>query len=134
MEILMTALSNYVENLLVRWLLTNEAVVPRPTSWYVALFVTPTTDAGGGTELSGGNYARQSVVFTLTAPGANTVSNSTDITFVSNNDWPMITNVAIMDAPTNGNMLYHGALLNPRDPTTNDTIRFASGQLIAGLD
>jgi hypothetical protein len=121
----MSALSDFSENLLLKWLLTTNSAT-RPTTWYVALFTTATTDAGGGTELSTGGYARQAVTFTVTG---DTATNSATIDFVSSGDWANITNVAVYDASTAGNMLFHGALTAARDPAAGDTIRFAAGAL-----
>lgn len=126
----MAALSDYSETLVLNYLLTGSAVT-RPTSWYVALFTTATTDAGGGTELTGGGYARQAATFTVTG---DTATNSAIIDFVSSGDWGNITNVAIYDSLTGGNMLFHGALTTPRDPASGDTIRFAASSLSLTID
>jgi hypothetical protein len=125
----MSALSDYSENLVAKWLLTNSAAT-RPTAWYIALFTSATTDAGGGTELSTGGYARQAVTFSVTG---DTASNTATIDFVSSGDWANITNVAVFDASTAGNMLFHGALTSARDPASGDTIRFAAGALTLTL-
>lgn len=128
----MAALSDYSENLLLQWLMTT-AVVTRPTAWHVALFSVAPSDAGGGTELSGGGYARQPAAFTVSG---NVASNSAVIEFVNNGalDWPNIVAVGIFDAATLGNLLFHGLLASARDPALNDTIRFAAGTLTATLN
>lgn len=126
----MSALSDYLENQYLLWALTAQPVT-RPTQWYVALFSSPTDDGSGGTELSTGGYARAAVTFNVTGSQA---LNSAELTFPSSADWPQITHVAVYDAVTGGNRLYHGPLAAPRDPAINDTIRFAAGQLILGLD
>lgn len=122
-------LSDFSENLLLNWLLSANAVT-RPTSWYVALSTAATTDAGSVTEPVGGGYARQSATFTITN---DTASNSAIIDFVSSGDWANITHVAVFDALTGGNMLFHGALTTARDPAAGDTIRFAAGALTLTL-
>jgi len=63
----MAALSDHAENLVLNWLMTSGSAT-RPTAWYVALYTAAPNDAGGGTELSGSGYSRQSVAFT-TASG-----------------------------------------------------------------
>jgi len=125
----MSALSDYTENLLLKWLVTTNAAT-RPTTWYVGLFTSATTDAGGGTELSTGGYARQAVTFSVTG---DTASNTAIIDFVSSGDWANITNIAVFDASTAGNMLFHGALTAARDPASGDTIRIAAGALTLTL-
>lgn len=126
----MTALSNYLETLLLTWAMTANAAT-RPTAWYVALFTAAPSDTGGGTELSTGGYARQSATWTVSN---NQASNSAIIDFVSSGDWANITHVGIFDAATAGNLLWHGALTTARDPASGDTVRFAAGALIVSLD
>ena len=125
----MSALSDYSENLLLKWLLTNSAAT-RPTTWYIALSTAATTDAGSVTEPSTGGYARQAVTFSVTS---DTASNTAQIDFVSSADWAAITHVAVFDASTAGNMLFHGPLTTSRDPASGDTIRFAAGALTLTL-
>lgn len=126
----MTALSDYLETLLLTWSMTASAAT-RPTAWYVALFTAAPSDSGGGTELSTGSYARQSATFTVSG---NQASNTANIDFVSTADWANITHVGIFDASTTGNLLWWGALTAARDPASGDTIRFATGQLVCSLD
>ena len=54
----MAALSDYAEKLLLDYSMTTGSVT-RPTAWYVALYTSAPSDAGGGTEVSGGGYANQ---------------------------------------------------------------------------
>jgi hypothetical protein len=103
-----------------------------PSTVYVALFTTATNKSGGGTEVSGGGYARQAVTFG--APGGGTngrkVANSAEVTFpVATASWGTITHCAIFDASTGGNMLYQGALEASKTIDTNDQLRFATGDL-----
>lgn len=122
-------LSDYTENLLLKWLLTTNAAT-RPTTWYVGLSTAATTDAGGYTEPVGGGYARQAVTFTVTG---DTASNSGALDFVSSADWANITNIFVADASTAGNVLFHGALTSARDPASGDTIHIAAGALTLTL-
>lgn len=122
-------LSDYSENLLLKWLLTTNAAT-RPTTWFVALSTAATTDAGSVTEPSTGGYARQAVTFSVTG---DTASNTAIIDFVSSADWANITNIAVFDTVTAGNMLFHGTLTAARDPASGDTIRIAAGALTLTL-
>lgn len=126
----MANLSNYLENLLAKFAFTAQAA-PRPTTWHVALFSTAPSDAGGGTELTGGGYARQSATFTVTD---NLVANAAELNFVSTADWPNITHVGVFDAATGGNLLLHGALASARNPNAGDTVRFGVAQLQLTID
>lgn len=125
----MTALADYLENALLGHVLQAATYTP-PTTVYLALFTSPTTDAGGGTEVSGGSYARQAVTFG--APSGGAASNSAVIAF-ANLPTGVITHCAIMDALTAGYMLFHGPLANQRSVVLGDSITFAIGALTASL-
>src|SRR5256885_15593366 len=98
------AFSDYLEDLICKWLGKNTQMPTPPTNLYVALFTANPTDSGGGTEVSGNGYARQAVAtggsaWTETTPGT-TLTNASDITFPVNtgSDWGTITGMAIFDA------------------------------------
>lgn len=122
----MSAASNYTETLALTWLLTNSSAT-RPTAWHVALFTSDPTDAGSGTEVSGTNYARQSVTFTVSG---DTASNASTITFpAAGSNWGTITHVGVYDASTSGNLLFHGAVTTSKSIDTGDTFQISSGNL-----
>jgi hypothetical protein len=81
----------------------------RPATLYVGLFTAAPTDAGGGTEVTGGSYARASVTnnatnFPAAAAGAKTNANA--ITFpTATASWGTVVAVGIFDAATSGNLL-----------------------------
>ena len=77
----MAALSDHAEKLLLDFLMTT-GTATRPTNWYVALYTAAPSDSGGGTEVSGAGYARQSVAFDAAATPGGTTSNSADVSFV----------------------------------------------------
>lgn len=130
----MASMSNFLENKLLDWFLRAQAIgVTGATAAagtglataYVALFTAAPTDAGGGTEVSGGSYARVAVTSSLanwsgtsvTAGGSassgtdGTVSNVGVITFPTPSaNWGTITSVGIFDASTGGNLLLWGNL------------------------
>lgn len=97
------------------------ALLGAPGTWYVALFTAAPSDAGGGTEATGGGYARLAVPNTTGA--GNTFNNAAGglkenaIDFV----WPVSTGAwsagapivaaAFFDAATGGNMWYWGDIL-----------------------
>jgi len=122
----MSAASDYTENLSLTWLLTANAAT-RPTTWYVSLHTTATTDAGGGTEVTGGSYARQAATFTVTN---DTAATSANILFpTATADWGTITHVAIWDSLSSGNMLFHGAASSSKLIQTGDAYLINSGNL-----
>ena len=126
----MAAKTDYLEDALLNHVLRNTAYTS-PTAVYVGLTSTATTDAGGGTELTGGSYARVAVTFGAPAGGgAGSVSNSAEVLFPeATTDWSAATHFFIADALTAGNRLYHGALDAARTALTGDQIRFAIGAL-----
>jgi hypothetical protein len=128
----MTALSDYAEKLLLDWLMTP-ATVTRPTSWRIALFTAPPSDAGGGTEVSGGGYARQTATFAPATAPDGTTTNTTLITFTATADLGTITHIGIFDAATAGNLLWHGALSTARTITAGDRLEFAPGAITLTL-
>ena len=103
------------------WLayITGKTAMPSLPTAYVGLFVTPpTSDAGtGGTEVSGGSYARVSTAgANWNAPNASSgnepatipanTSNSANITFpTATASWGTITGFGIFDALSGGNLL-----------------------------
>ena len=123
----MSQLSDWSENALLDWLMGG-ATPTRPTTRYLALFTAAPNDAGGGTEMSGGGYARQAV--TCGAASAGTCSNTNAPAFtISGVNPASFTHVGIFDASTAGNLLMHGALTTARDLDDGDTINFAVNEL-----
>jgi len=125
----MAALSDYAEKLLLDFLMTT-GTATRPTNWYVALFTAAPNDAGGGTEVSAGGYARQSVAFSAAASPGGTTSNSGEVSFTaSGGDYGTVTHMGIFDASSSGNLLWHGALTASKAVADGDTLTFAAGNI-----
>jgi len=136
----MAALSDFAENKLIDWLLRAQAIGitgasaaagTGPTAVFVGLLTAAPSDTGGGTEVTGGSYARQSVTSALanwagtqsagsttasTGTGGTTSNNGT-ITFPAPTaNWGVVTHFGVYDAVTTGNLLWWAAL------TVNKTI------------
>lgn len=141
----MAALSDYLENKLIDHILRGQAFTA-PANVYVALFTAAPSDSGGGTEVSGGAYARVQVASTLEnwagtqSAGSTTASSGTGgqtsnngaITFPapSGANWGTITHFGIFDASTGGNLLFHGALTASKSVNDGDSApSFAAGAL-----
>lgn len=121
--------THYLANNVLNAALRGIAFVP-PPSVYVALYTVVPTVLGGGTEVSGGAYARQTV--TLTVPASGQVTSTADVLFpVASAAWGTVVSFAILDASSGGNMLYFGNLSTPRSVVASDQVRFPSGQLVA---
>jgi hypothetical protein len=128
----MAEFTDFMENKIIDHLLRAQAYTP-PATVYVALFTTATTDAGGGTEVSGGSYARQAVTLAAASGGAST--NSADITFPqATADWGTVTHCALFDAVSGGNMLMHSALDASKTINNGDTFKINAGDLDVTVD
>ena len=123
-------LTNYLENKLIDHFLGTDSYT-MPTDVYIALFTVAPTDAGGGTEVTGGSYARQVATFSTASDGAT--SNDTNVDFTG---MPAATTVAIgiFDALTSGNMLLYGTLTTNKTTDAGDTLRIATGDLDISID
>ena len=123
--------SNTYETIVLQWTFTNGAVT-RPTAWYIGLFTAAPGEAGGGTEVSGGSYARKAVTFTVSG---NLATNSAAVEFdVATATWGTITHVAVFDAVTGGNQIAYAALTASKTIDTGDVLRVPAGDLDITLD
>lgn len=106
---------DYLNSAMLNWL-KGTTFPAAPATTYVALFtVAPTSDAGtGGTEVSGGSYARVAVTLSsgwsaISGGGttAEQISNSGVITFATPSaNWGTVVAFGLYDAVTAGNLLY----------------------------
>lgn len=127
----MANFSNYLENALINATLRNTSYTS-PTTVYVGLFTTDPTDAGTGTEVAGGSYARTAVTFG--APSNGVATNNADVTFpTATGSWGTITHVGIHDASTTGNLLYHSSLTTSKTVGSGDVFKISSGNLSVTL-
>ena len=126
----MAALSDYAENLVLNWLMRGEGETSHPISWHIGLFTSAPNDAGGGTEVSGNGYSRQSVAWTQATGTGGTTSNVDIETFTaSGGSWGSVTHIGIFDASTSGNLLWHGSLTTPKTVADGDSLQFAAGAI-----
>ena len=107
----------------------------RSVSWtefaaYVALFTVAPSDAGGGTEVSGGAYARQLAGLSAASGTGGTTSNASDITFpTATASWGTVTHVGLRDALTAGNLFMHSPLDVSKTVGSGDTFKINAGDL-----
>lgn len=123
-------LSNYLENKVLDHIM-GTTTYTKPSAVYVALYTAAPNDAGGGTEVSGGSYARQVSTFDAATSGAT--QNAANVDFIN---MPACTVVAIgiHDALTSGNLLVWGTLSTNKSLDAGDTLRIATGDLDISLD
>lgn len=125
-------LSNYAETAMLDWI-AGGATPTRPTTRYLALFTATPGESGGGTEVSGSGYARQTIAFAAASSGAT--SNSGAVTFTaSGGSFGTVTSVGIFDASTSGNLLWYGPLTASKTIADGDSFQVAIGAATLALD
>ena len=103
------------------------AAYTAPSTKYLALYTAAPGETGGGTELSGSAYARQSVAFSTS--GATT-SNSSAVEFpTATGSWGTVTHVGVFDAVSSGNLMCYATLSASKAIATGDVFRVPSGDL-----
>jgi hypothetical protein len=127
----MSEISNYLENALINGTL-RATTFTAPAAVYVSLHTADPTDAGSGTEVSGGSYARQAATFGAPSNGASTTT--ADITYPqATAGYGTVTHIGIFDALTTGNLLYHSPLNTSKTIDTGDIFKITSGSLTVTL-
>jgi hypothetical protein len=135
--------SDYLENLIIDHLFRTRTFA-KPSALYLALFTAAPSDSGGGTEVTGGSYARVNLApldtnWNATQGGTSgnssgsggQTANAVAITFPAPTaNWGTVTHFAIMDAASGGNMLIWDALTAARTILSGDPApSFAAGAL-----
>ena len=97
---------------------------------HLALYTASPNAGGGGTEVTGGSYARKPITFG--AITNSSMSNTSAITFTglptSN-----ITHYAILDAATGGTMRVYGSLNSAAAVVTGDQVQFPANSITINL-
>ena len=103
-----------------------------PATLWLALFSAVPTGDSGGTELSGGGYARKSITCStdMIADGAGRTKNATDIVFTTaTGTVGEAVGAALMSTASGGTRRAIGALDASRIINTNDTLTIPAGAL-----
>jgi hypothetical protein len=155
----MAAWSDFAENKLVDWFFRGQAIGitgasaaagTGPTNLYVGLLTAAPSDTGGGTEVTGGSYARvtyasslanwagtQSAGSTVASSGTTgTTSNNNAITFPAPSaNWGTVTHIGVYDATSAGNLLFWSALTTSKTINNGDAApSFAAAALTFQID
>lgn len=155
----MAAFSDFAENKIIDWLFRAQAIGitgataaagTGPATLYIGLLTATPTDSTGGTEVTGGSYARvavtsslanwagtQAAASTTASTGTSgTTSNNAAITFPAPTaNWGTITGVGIYDAVSGGNLLIYSALTTSKTVNNGDAApSFAAAALTFQLD
>jgi hypothetical protein len=118
----------------------GHSYVPPPTV-YVALYTANPTAAGGGTEVAGGNYARQAIAFGAASGTPATVNNNAEVQWpAASANWGLIFSAGLLDAATAGNLMAFGLMLTPDGLTATpklvsqgDVFLINTGAFVVGL-
>lgn len=125
--------SDYLENKIIDHLFRT-ATFAKPAGLYFALFTAAPSDAGGGTEVAGGGYARvnlapldtnwkatQGGVSGVSSGAGGVTSNAVAITYPApTGNWGTVTHFGIFDAASGGNLLIWDALTASRSILSGD--------------
>ena len=124
--------SNVLENKILDAILGGPTYALPATVW-VALYTVTPTDAGGGTECTGGSYARVSLTNNATnwpAGASGAKANGVAITFpAATGAWGTVVAFAIHDHATLDQPLYWGAVTPNQVVSSGVTASFAIGAL-----
>lgn len=145
----MSAMSDYLENKIIDWLLRGQTFTP-PATVYVGLLTVAPSDSGGGTEVTGGSYTRVAVASSLAnwagsqSAGSTTASSGT-VGTTSNNaavtfpaptaNWGTVVAFGVYDASSAGNLLFYASLTTSKTINNGDAApSFAAGALTFQAD
>lgn len=126
--------TDYLENKVLDHI-TGKTAYTMPQVW-VALFTATPVEAGGGTEVAGGSYARKITVGADWVAAANGItSNATVLTFpTASGAWGTVGWWGLYDASTVGNLLRFAALTTAKIIISGDSASFAIGDLVLSED
>ena len=125
----MAGFSDYLEDKVLDHVFGGNAYTA-PSTLYVALYTVAPTDTGGGTEVSGGAYVRQSGAFTVSGTNPTTASNTSAIEYpTATADYGTVVAVGIFDASSSGNLLAYANLTSSKVVSSGDVFRFNTGDL-----
>lgn len=133
----MGAASDYLED---AWLKTLKGTAFSIASgnFHVALYTAAPGETGGGTEVSGGSYARQPItaanLSAVVAGEPSYIENTPVVQFpTATADWNSIAAAGARDALTAGNLLYFGALQTAKTVLNGDSFKFNAGDFEVGI-
>jgi hypothetical protein len=126
--------TNYLENAVMDHVF-GSGTFTKPAGRYVALFTAAPGEAGGGTELVGNGYARQSAGFTISGTSPTQGTNTAAIEYpTATASWGTVTHVAVFDAASGGNMLSYAALSVSKTIGSGDVFRIPASNLTFTLE
>lgn len=130
----MGSFTNYAERKILNNLVGHDTL--GSTSMWVGLFTATPSDASGGTECTGGDYARKSSgVWSTCTDSGGAVYNTATVTYTTASAaWGTVSHFALLTDSATGNMIAWATLTASRVVSTNDVAVFAVGSLTITLD
>lgn len=123
------AFSDYLEDKVLEHVFGGNAFTA-PSTLYVALFTVAPSDTGGGTEVSGGGYARQTATFNVSGTNPTEASNVAAIEYATATaNYGTVLAVGVFDASSGGNLLAYSTLTTNKTIDTGDVFRINAGDL-----
>lgn len=136
----MAGASDYLEEKILDHLL-GRTTYTAPATLYIGLWTTVLDDAATGStagEVSGSGYARQAVANTSAnwpSPSAGSRHNANAIAFgQAQSVWGTVASVAVLDASSGGNVMFHQALSPRIFIDTYDPVTFRTGSVVITCD
>lgn len=111
-------------------LITDTLELIKNDTPYLALYTASPNAGGGGTEVTGGSYARQAITFGAISSGS--MSNSSTITFTGL-PTATITHYGILDASTGGELKVYGAINSVATVVSGDQLQFPTSSITINL-
>lgn len=110
---------------------TVEGTQPAAFTPWLALFTAAPSDAGGGTEVSGGSYARVDVSAAFSPASGGSKTNDVEVAFPqATANWGTVTHFGNYDASTGGELKRWAALTTSKAVNSGDTAKFPIGSLV----
>lgn len=133
----MSAASDYLENEVLDHVLGEGARnFTSPATLYVGLFTSSagleTNSPSAEVSTSGTGYARVALNFNAASGGSATNDGVVQFATATSN-WGTVTHMAITDASTGGNVLFHGALNASKTVETGDVFQFSDEAITVSL-
>lgn len=131
----MAGKSDYLEALILNRCFKAGAIGTMAAGPWLSLHTASLVDAGTGTEVTGGSYARKATAttdWTVSGTSPTQVTNANSLAFPAPTaNWGTVTDVGVWDAVTGGNLLYMATLTTSRTINNGDGApSFAAGALV----
>jgi hypothetical protein len=138
--VLLGAMTNYMEDAVVKHFYRTGSFT-KPSVLAVGLYTAAPGETGGGTEVTGGSYARAELDpldanWAATSGGNGTTSNVADLSFpAATANWGTVVAQGIHDATSAGNLLTYGSLTSSKTVNSGDAApKFPAAALSNAFD